>query len=64
MNFSKYLAFYLNNMFRFLGIVFTIQLFFSLTFNYQLTKFNFIVSLVCGLLYASSKRSEFLGKGE
>lgn len=64
MNFSKYLAFYFNNMFRFLGIVFTIQLFFSLTFNYQLTKVNFVVSLLCGLLYASSKRSEFLGEGE
>ena len=62
MFFKKYLVFYLNHLFRFLGVIFTSQIAISLTFNYPLTKISFTVAIVCGLIYASSKRNDFFKK--
>ena len=58
--FKKYLAWYFNTYFRFLGVVFTIQIAISLTFEYPLNKISYITSLVCGMLYCSLNRHKFI----
>lgn len=60
--FKKYLAWYFNTYFRFLGVVFTIQIAICLTFNYPLNKVDYITALLCGTIYCSLNRDKFINK--
>lgn len=62
--FKKYLAWYLNTYFRFLGVVFTINIGIHLAFDYPLNKVGYITALLCGAIYCSLNRDKFINKGE
>lgn len=55
----KYFTYYFRHVFQFLGFVLSIQILLSLTYNYQITKVGFIITLSCAFLYASSKRYDY-----
>ena len=58
--FKEYLAWYFNTYFRFLGVVFTIQIAIHLAFNYPLNKVGYITTLLCGTIYCSLNRHKFI----
>ena len=53
-----FLKLYFSKLFKFLGIVTTLQLLFSFAFNIPYEKFDFLVSFICGLLYMSTSTEE------
>ena len=53
-----FLKLYFSKLFKFLGIVTTLQLLFSFTFNQPYEKFDFLVLFICGLLYMSTSTEE------
>ena len=55
LNKTIFLKVYLSNLFKFLGLVTTLQLLFSFTFNIPYEKFDFFIALICSLLYMSSR---------
>lgn len=57
-NKTIFLKLYFSKLFKFLGIVTTLQLLFSFAFNIPYEKFDFLVSFICGLLYMSTSTEE------
>jgi hypothetical protein len=53
-----FLKLYLSKLFKFLGIVTTLQLLFSFAFNIPYETFDFLVSFICGLLYMSTSTED------
>lgn len=53
-----FLKLYFSKLFKFLGIVTTLQLLFSFAFNIPYEKFDFLVSFICGLLYMSTSTED------
>lgn len=58
LNKTIFLKLYFSKLFKFLGIVTTLQLLFSFAFNIPYEKFDFLVSFICGLLYMSTSTEE------
>ena len=58
LNKTIFLKVYLSNLFKFLGLVTTLQLLFSFVFNIPYEKFDFLIALICGLLYMTSRRQQ------
>lgn len=55
LNKTIFLKVYLSNLFKFLGLVTTLQLLFSFVFNIPYEKFDFLIAFICSLLYMSSR---------
>lgn len=53
-----FLKVYLTHLFKFLGVVLTLQLLYSFSFNQPYEKSNFLISFICGLLYMTSRRQQ------
>ena len=53
-----FLKVYFSRLFRFLGIVITGQLMISFAFNQPYEKSDFLISLICSLLYMSSRTKQ------
>ena len=58
LNKTIFLKVYLSNLFKFLGVVLTLQLLYCFSFNQTYEKSNFLISFICGLLYMSSRRQQ------
>lgn len=58
MNKIIYLKIYFYNLFKFLGVVLTLQLLYCFSFNQTYEKSNFLISFICGLLYMTSRRQQ------
>lgn len=58
LNKTIFLKVYLTHLFKFLGVVLSLQLFYCFSFNQPYEKFDFLVSFICGLLYMSSRRQQ------
>lgn len=53
-----FLKVYLSNLFKFLGVVLTLQLLYCFSFNQTYEKSDFLISFICGLLYMTSRRQQ------
>lgn len=53
-----FLKVYLSNLFKFLGVVLSLQLLYCFSFNQTYEKSNFLISFICGLLYMTSRRQQ------
>ena len=53
-----FLKVYLSNLFKFLGVVLTLQLIYCFSFNQTYEKSNFLISFICGLLYMTSRKQQ------
>ena len=53
-----FLKIYLTHLFKFLGVVLSLQLLYSFSFNQPYEKSNFLISFICGLLYMTSRRQQ------
>ena len=58
LNKTIFLKVYLSNLFKFLGVVLTLQLLYCFSFNQTYEKSNFLISFICGLLYMTSRRQQ------
>ena len=58
LNKTIFLKVYLTNLFKFLGVVLTLQLLYCFSFNQTYEKSNFLISFICGLLYMRSRRQQ------
>lgn len=50
LNKTIFLKVYLSNLFKFLGVVLTLQLLYCFSFNQTYEKSDFLISFICGLL--------------
>lgn len=53
-----FLKVYLTHLFKFLGVVLTLQLIYCFSFNQTYEKSNFLISFICGLLYMTSRTKQ------
>lgn len=53
-----FLKVYLSHLFKFLGVVLTLQLLYCFSFNQTYEKSNFLIAFICSLLYMSSRRQD------
>ena len=58
LNKTIFLKVYLTHLFKFLGVVLTLQLIYCFSFNQTYEKSNFVISFICGLLYMSSRTKQ------
>lgn len=58
MNKIIYLKIYFYNLFKFLGVVLTLQLLYCFSFNQTYEKSDFLISFICSLLYMTSRRQQ------
>lgn len=58
LNKTIFLKVYLTHLFKFLGVVLSLQLLYSFTFNQTYEKSNFLISFICSLLYMTSRRQQ------
>lgn len=58
LNKTIFLKVYLSNLFKFLGVVLTLQLLYCFSFNQPYEKSNFLISFICSLLYMTSRRQQ------
>lgn len=58
LNKTIYLKVYLSHLFKFLGVVLTLQLLYCFSFNQTYEKSNFLIAFICSLLYMSSRRQD------
>lgn len=58
LNKTIFLKVYLSNLFKFLGVVLTLQLLYGFSFNLTYEKSDFLISFICGLLYMTSRRQQ------
>ena len=58
LNKTIFLKVYLTHLFKFLGVVGTLQLIYCFSFNQTYEKSNFVISFICGLLYMSSRTKQ------
>lgn len=58
LNKTIFLKVYLSKLFSFLGIVLSMQLIYCFSFNQTYEKSNFLISLICSLLYMTSRKQQ------
>lgn len=58
LNKTIFLKVYLTHLFKFLGVVLSLQLLYCFSFNQTYEKHNFLISFICGLLYMSSRTKQ------
>lgn len=58
LNKTIFLKVYLSNLFKFLGVVLTLQLLYCFSFNQTYEKSDFLISFICCLLYMTSRRQQ------
>ena len=58
LNKTIFLKVYLTHLFKFLGVVLTLQLLYCFSFNQTYEKSNFLISFICSLLYMTSRRQQ------
>lgn len=58
LNKTIFLKVYLTHLFKFLGVVLSLQLLYSFSFNQPYEKSNFLISFICSLLYMTSRRQQ------
>ena len=58
LNKTIFLKVYLTHLFKFLGVVLSLQLLYCFSFNQTYEKSNFLISFICSLLYMTSRRQQ------
>ena len=58
LNKTIFLKVYLTHLFKFLGVVLTLQLLYCFSFNQTYEKSDFLISFICSLLYMTSRRQQ------
>lgn len=58
LNKTIFLKVYLTNLFKFLGVVLSLQLLYCFSFNQTYEKSDFLISFICSLLYMSSRTKQ------
>lgn len=58
LNKTIFLKVYLTHLFKFLGVVLTLQLLYYFSFNQTYEKSDFLISFICSLLYMTSRTKQ------
>lgn len=58
LNKTIFLKVYFSNLFKFLGVVLSLQLLYCFSFNQTYEKSDFLISFICSLLYMTSRRQQ------
>lgn len=58
LNKTIFLKVYLTHLFKFLGVVLSLQLIYCFSFNQTYEKSDFLISFICCLLYMTSRRQQ------